>query len=166
LAGDAITPRTAKAQFQGFKAKRTNVTGHGITGFPNLYHLYLNDTLIDDIGVQGFIGINRGNMNTLELSNTRITDRALDPISRLGRLSFLNISHTAITDAGIAKLANVPELNHLNLSNTNVTGEGFRNWKSPSRLTSLILDGTAIEDSSVCHLPKISLQVLTLGGLR
>ncbi|WP_245747480.1 c-type cytochrome domain-containing protein [Parapedobacter koreensis] len=65
------------------------------------------------------------NVIQLRLSNTQITDNALQPIGQLAGLRHLYLDNTAIGNAGLAYLHACKTLQYLNLVNTKVTDEGL-----------------------------------------
>jgi hypothetical protein len=130
-------------------------------------------------------------LGILDLCETRITDRGLRDLARLGKLHDLSLRGTAVTDRGVAHLGALKQLKSLLLGETKVTGVAFRKFpanarlerldlgdtrvtdaglKAIARLTrldSLWLAHTAITDAGVVHLLKLKrLTVLDLDGTR
>ena len=65
-------------------------------------------------------------LTTLHLSDTRVTDRGVAAIARLGQLHSLTLDGTAVTDAGVSHLAGHANLAMLNLRATEVKGPALR----------------------------------------
>lgn len=64
-------------------------------------------------------------LETLEIVDTPLKDKALDAIARLPQLRRLVLDKNAITDTGLAKLATLTKLEHLSLRETQVTPQGI-----------------------------------------
>ena len=65
----------------------------------------------------------------LNLSWCPISDEALPPLTALQSLETLILSNTRVTDAGIAFLAEMPNLSHIALEDTDVTPGGVDKLK-------------------------------------
>ena len=90
--------------------------------------IHLQDTNVTDDDL-GQLALFSGWVDTLDVSGTQITDRALANIADLKYLSYLDLSRTAITDRGLALLPPTDSrwaLVELNLSQTQITNAGLR----------------------------------------
>jgi SecD/SecF fusion protein len=77
----------------------------------------------------------------IDLSDTKITDDALESIKPLSKLRRLNLSGTKVTDAGLEHLKDLPALQRLDLGDTLVTVEGLKKLEGLKSLTELLLVG-------------------------
>jgi hypothetical protein len=103
-------------------------------------------------------------LQDLVLSNTSITDIALQKLSSLSRLTTIHLANTAITNAGMPSLAELRSLKIVDISGTKITGnlEPLSNltdlsWLVAGRLT---LDEAAIQAIGRCP----NLTTLSLAG--
>jgi hypothetical protein len=91
-------------------------------------------------GLQALAG--HSNLSRLNLSGTKILDKAFKYIMTLPQLKELNLTWCVqITSKGLQALSGHSTLLRLNLSNTNVTDEVFEYIKTFSQLQELRLDG-------------------------
>lgn len=73
----------------------------------------------------------------LKLSNTGITDSALQLIAQCDHITRLQIDHTNITDKGLQYLSGLKKLQSLNLVGTKVTANGLVQLKALNELQSV-----------------------------
>ncbi len=66
------------------------------------------------------------NLDTLDLSDTHLTDAGLEHIRRLPRLRELILCRTQVTDAAVRTLKEMPALVHVDIEGTRITDEGRR----------------------------------------
>ncbi|WP_164102272.1 leucine-rich repeat domain-containing protein [Candidatus Laterigemmans baculatus] len=125
----------------------------------------------------------------LELNYTRLTDKSVEALSRLPRLSVLRLSgqfsddslrhvggmaqlreltlggveRTGISNEGLVHLRGLTDLEELNLYNSRVTEEGLRHLSHMRNLRRLDLRKTDVEDASwLFHrLPKCEIVTLS-----
>ena len=96
------------------------------------------------------------NLETLTLSETRITDEGLESIGNLDSLKSLNLSSTAVGDDGLAHLRSLRNLQDLDLIVTSVSDEGLIHLEQMKSLTSLALSYTEISDAGLAHLKDLN----------
>jgi hypothetical protein len=78
--------------------------------------------------------------------------RAVGPLSRLGRLKSFTLRSIAITDAGLSCLKEFPQLVELDLSDTRVTDAGLPYVAALPNLKTLTLCWTAVTDEGLKQL--------------
>ena len=66
------------------------------------------------------------NLDTLDLSDTHLTDAGLDHLRRLPKLRELIVQRTQLTDAAVRSLKQMPALVHVDIDGTRITAEGRR----------------------------------------
>jgi len=104
-----------------------------------------------------------GNLVTLDLHNTRITDKGLMSLGSLMGLTTLNLNDTAITDGGMEALAGWVKLQELYLERTRITGKGMKSLSNMRELVRLRLDSTQIDNDGLRYLQDLKrLRVLSL----
>ena len=106
----------------------------------------------------------------VDLSGRKISDRALGSIGSHPLLSNANLADTPVTDEGLSYLKNA-RLRTLNLRGTKVTSKGMRHLTDDyglgRYLRELDLSNTAIDDSAVAELTKLSaLKKINLQGTK
>ncbi|PYT30627.1 MAG: hypothetical protein DMG57_07710 [Acidobacteria bacterium] len=98
-----------------------------------------------------------GNIDSVDLTSTWITDADLVRIGALGRLRRLNLSHTRITDVGMQYLRELTGVTSLNLYYAEyITEDGIaplRRWSSLERLN---LRGTKVNSKVFDHLAHMT----------
>jgi hypothetical protein len=82
-----------------------------------------------------------GELRSLELLYSGITDEGLREIARLPELRRLSLSSTIVTDAGIAHLKALPNVEHVELRATSVGDEAIGHLSQMKTLTRVDLDG-------------------------
>ncbi len=90
-----------------------------------------------------------GDVQTISLAHTQVTDAGLKFLSKFPRLLSLDLSHTKITDAGVIELQRLSHLSHLSLAYTQVTMPRLANAKSLMDCESLDLSGLHITDEQL-----------------
>jgi hypothetical protein len=93
-----------------------------------------------------------GNVISINLGNTRISDAGLVHLKGLTSLERLNFMSRSITDEGLVHLKGLKSLVYLGLTYAQVTDEGLVHLKELKNLESLRLRGTKITDSGLVHL--------------
>jgi uncharacterized protein (TIGR02996 family) len=86
----------------------------------------------------------RGDVEYLDFSGTRLTDDDLAALAVLPRLRRLTLADTAVSDAGCASLARLPSLERLDLRRTAVTDRGLARLASAPRLVALVVEGASV----------------------
>lgn len=150
-----------------------------ITDLPKLRRLFLCDNPISDRTLE-VIGTHFRDLEVLDLSRTRITDKGLGELPELSHLrelylvdcgcgnsgleavviphsetlELLDLTGTGIDDDGIAFLArtDLPRLVELSIGATRVSDEGVRRIASIKRLRVLSLVGSNVSRTSVADL--------------
>ena len=136
----------------------------GLVGPKGLTTLTLSQTNIDDGGVshitQQFL-----NLESLNLSNTQITDIATPALSRLKNLETLVLTNNRLTPDGIKKLKKCRTVSTLVLNNTVTDDQCLRVLSQLRELQELHLRFTKISDEGLTHLEKVKqLRNLSIGG--
>jgi Leucine-rich repeat (LRR) protein len=104
---------------------------------------------------------------SIDFSNAKISDEALQNLDSLPRLKVLILSGTKVTDAGLAHLEGLGLLTGLMLDGTRVTNAGLEHVRGLRSLEELLLDGTKVTDTGLQRLDGLtSLQRLGLAGTR
>ena len=89
-------------------------------------------------------------------ANDDMVRRYRKDLEKLGDLSTLFLNGSDVTDAAIRELRGLTRLRMLNLSNTRITGSGLRDLACLKNLECLVLRGTAVTDSDVVLLERLS----------
>ncbi|MCA9109345.1 MAG: hypothetical protein KDA52_05330 [Planctomycetaceae bacterium] len=121
---DAILPcLSSMNRLKMLTLDNTGVTGIGFVALPSsVRRLYVEGCSVRDVAA-AVVAENLPALRTLNLNYTLVTDKALEPLSKLADLSNLRLSHTQVTDAGMQCLAGHAELMMLYLEGTAVTAE-------------------------------------------
>lgn len=94
--------------------------------------------------------------------NHRVVDDHLEPLSQIGTLETINLTETEVTDAGVRLLARLPKLKTLRLAETGLDGSCFASFSRVS-LTKLILNEAPISGEGLRSISRIkSLEWLDL----
>jgi hypothetical protein len=94
------------------------------------------------------------NITELDLSDTKVTDAAMQVVGTFPRLTKLNISSTAITDAGVASLKSLANLDYLAAHSTGLGDGSVDTLKGMKKLKSVFLWKTRVTASSAETLQK------------
>jgi hypothetical protein len=129
-----------------------------------LDELHLENFRLSDAGIAQLVGLKR--LRILGVSETNITDVALDAVGRMTSLESLGLNACDnITDYGVARLASLTRLRGLGLGHTRITGTGFDQLTRLSDLHDLYLSGAQINDTGMAHLANLKqLQNLDLSS--
>jgi hypothetical protein len=101
----------------------------------------------------------------LDLSDTRLDDEDLRPLSALRQIRAIDLSGTQIRGKGLAYLANSQYLRGLKLNDTRVDDESLKLIPEWRYLEELDLNDTSITDDGLSHLShSLYLRRLHLGG--
>lgn len=121
---------------------------------------FMNDTAVDAKDLQLLTQLNK-QLFSLKLSNTSITDDALQAIAQCTNIGRLYLDGTNITDNGLKTLAPLKDLFYLNLVNTKVTINGLMQLKALPKLKTIYLYNSGItgKDFSALKqaLPKVTI---------
>lgn len=88
-------------------------------------------------------------LQSIDFSESAVTDEDLSYISHFSRLYEIDLSHTSVTDDGIEHLANIHSLRKIWLDNTKITEAALDNLKKLQQLDKVSLTGTDISESSI-----------------
>jgi hypothetical protein len=104
------------------------------------------------------------NLQTLNLSSTRITDAGLEPVAKFSQLQHLDLSCTGITANGVKHLQGLSRLESLSLGTTKLTNKGLEPLRNLTSLKRLVLAGAAgFTDMGLAPLRNLSnLEYLSL----
>ena len=95
-------------------------------------------------------------IESLGLSETKVTDAVLPKLRQFKRLKSIDLSHTQITDDGFRELQKFNNLEHLSLAGSRVTMAGLKNFfnaiKKNWRLKSIDLSDLNMDDHSLDQL--------------
>jgi internalin A len=91
--------------------------------------LTLDRTAVTDEGIKHLRGMN---LQSLDLSSTRITDAGLTELGQFDfpRLKTIALENTKVTNTGLLKLANFKALEWVSVTGTKVTRDGIRHFKA------------------------------------
>lgn len=116
---------------------------------PQLKRLNLNRSSVTSLsGIRALIPL-----QSLSLSETAISDRALDELQYMQNLQALFLRGTLVTDGGLASLRRIRSLISLDLSLNNITDKGIDALRGSS-LTTLHLSQTKITPAGLERLLK------------
>jgi hypothetical protein len=108
-------------------------------------------------GDEGLVYLNQlPRLESLDASDSAITDAGLRDIAEHRSLHTLKLSGTSVTDNGIAHLAGLPELRELSLRSTGLTSHGMKHLAELRKLENLDLSYTSVTDESLKHLQKLT----------
>ena len=114
-------------QLRSLLLGETKIIGSAFKKFAasaRLERLDLGDTRMTDASVKD-IAARFGRLDSLWLSNTRVTDTGVAHLVKLKRLSILDLDGTRITDASVAHLARLKRLRTLYVGGTRLTRAGI-----------------------------------------
>ena len=90
----------------------------------------------------------------LKLSNTKISDAALNIIAQCSNITKMQLDHTGVTDKGMTTLKALQHLQSLNLASTAITAKGLMELKELKQLQSIFLYQAKIEKSEWKNLER------------
>ncbi|MEP6747526.1 MAG: c-type cytochrome domain-containing protein [Bacteroidota bacterium] len=101
----------------------------------------------------------------LKLSDTKITDSAMEIIAQCKNLTRLQLDSTNISDKGLVVLKGLTQLQSLNLVNTKITAAGLSVLKNLKSLQSVFIYKTNIKSADWINIRKDFLKVqIDTGG--
>ena len=129
------------------------------------------ETLVETLG--GRVSQNeQGEVVTVDLSRTGVTDAGLAHLTGLTALETLELYGTPITDAGLVHLSGLTTLKTLGLSRTQVTDAGLVHLTGLMALERLWIYGTQVTEVGVAKLQKalpnarlINVVIATVSGV-
>ena len=119
----------------------------------------INDDNVADVDLVPLVCLTE--LETLDLSFTKVSDLGLANLEGLTNLRELNLVETQITDTGLVHLRWMVNLKSLNIAGTKVAGPGLAYLRGLTHLKSLSLDSTPVTDSDVIYLKDLT-QLTTL----
>jgi Leucine-rich repeat (LRR) protein len=93
-----------------------------LVSFPNLHHLDLADTNLDDTSMAKVAMLQ--SLRVLNLGGTQVSDGALAQLAKLQQLEELVLTKTSVTNASLHCLADLKKLQSVDLKKTQVTHGG------------------------------------------
>ena len=123
------------------------------------FHLTAPD--LDDASLECVAG--RGDIVSLNLRDTQISDDGLRHLSSLRGLRRLHLERTGVGDAGLKHLAGLGKLEYLNLYETKITDAGLESLAALKGLRKLFVWQTGVTDEGCRRLEK-ALPGLTITG--
>ena len=90
------------------------------------------------------------------LSDTEVTDDAMNAMSGYGRIEAIFLTNTGITDEGLKPIGKLGSITELNLEGTKISSEGLKHLTGMSKLKRLVLNNTAIDDAGLENLKSLS----------
>jgi hypothetical protein len=121
-----------------------------------LESLDLSNTLVSDRGVRSLSGL--PSLRHLSLEGTNISGRSLEALHGCGWLETLNLSRTACGDADVRSLSGL-ELRNLRLRSTKVTDQGLEALAGIRSLNSVDVDESAVTDTGFARFRKLRTDV-------
>lgn len=91
---------------------------------------------------------------TLDLSATKVTDKAVGALESAGKLRQIRLAETQVTDAAIDALLKIPSLESVNLYGTQVTDQGIRKLAGLPNLKRLYVWQTPVTPETVKFLQE------------
>jgi Leucine-rich repeat (LRR) protein len=126
-----------------------------------LKRLSLRGTPIDG---SSLASLRAAGLEKLDLSQTNVGDKALEPLARWTALKWLNLWCTQVGDGGLKHLAGLPKLAWLNLDNVRISDAGLARLARLGSLENLNLRQTDVSDAGLEHLKRLAgLKELNLG---
>lgn len=160
---DACLPVLGKLQeLKTLKLGQTALNGNGLSlvlSLPQLTELDLSGTQVSDDTINREM-VDGSNIQMLNLSNTKITNRSLSTLQRLVNLQKLGLAGCAVDDAGMQEISNA-NLTAINICGTEVTEHGIDALAKLPNLKNVVAYGSGIKYGA--QLPK-SLSVAWQAG--
>jgi hypothetical protein len=105
----------------------------------------------------------RGPIVSIGLSGDRVTNTVLKELAALDQLNTLNLTDSLVTDDGLANLVKMKRLEDLSLNHSKVTSECWKHIVAHEDLRVLSLSGTRLGNSGLTNVKKLKkLAVLQL----
>ncbi|MBK5290100.1 MAG: hypothetical protein JJE04_00205 [Acidobacteriia bacterium] len=149
---------TALAQGAGFDALTEKNAAGQIIGL-SFRGAFVSDADLDEVAAMG-------QLEKLDLSETRITDLGLLRLRPLRNVRELNLFYAElITDEGLAVLKDWPRIQRVNLRGTKVTDNTLALLAGKDSITALDVGFAEVTDSGLQYLPRLKgLRELAFGG--
>ena len=91
---------------------------------PMLKQLAIRGALFGDEFLKGLVGLKH--LDYLELSDTRVSESGLEPLSQITSLSELGLSNNRFTDSVVPTLSRLTSLKRLGVEDTRISDEGIK----------------------------------------
>lgn len=101
-------------------------------------------------------------LHVLDLSRTRVTDRAMSNIAHLSGLKILELGYTNVSDEGLSEILGLKQLLSLGLTRSCITDDGLDFVGKLTSLKELWLNGCNITDKGVASLGDLK-ELIQLG---
>lgn len=150
-------------QFREMDLKQSPVTDQGLphlAKLTNLESVNLSNTKITDAGLS--VTLNLPKLTRLDLSACTVTPAMMASLSKLENLEVLSLEGTRIGDEDVSQLANLAQLKELNLSHTMITDSSFRVLGTLKSLEILKVSNTNLNGSGMQFMKSKRAE----GGLR
>ncbi|MCH7990564.1 MAG: hypothetical protein IID46_15595, partial [Planctomycetes bacterium] len=121
-----------------------------LKGLTNLQTLHLTNSRVTDAGLVHLKGLSK--LQVLELNGTKVTDAGLIHVKGLKNLKRLGLTYTPITDAGLVHVEGMTSLEVLALAYTKVTDAGMEHLYGLPKLQTLYLAKTKVTRAGVIAL--------------
>ena len=109
---------------------------------------------MNDVGLAAVCS-SAGQLESLSVPETQITNKGLAAVSQLSNLQQLNIYGTGVTEAGLIHLKTLRHLQELDLGLTRTDGSGLQHLKPLTQLRKLTLWKTNVHDDDLVHLETL-----------
>jgi cellulose synthase/poly-beta-1,6-N-acetylglucosamine synthase-like glycosyltransferase/Leucine-rich repeat (LRR) protein len=133
--------------------QRTSITDEGLSHLRNLTaleYLYLGSTDVTSLADLGELT----NLNTIELSETRVDDAGLAGLGAFPKLETLILSKTKVLGPGLAGLKNAMQLSTLKLNETRINDAALAGLLELPKLTRLEVSSTRITDATLVRITR------------
>ena len=112
--------------------------------------LNLSQAKIGDNGLR-LIASNWPRITAMNVSETAITDAALDALPSLPNLGKLDIRETQVSDSGIGSLKKLKKLKWLNITGTQITAAGVAELRAALPYCEIVWDGEPLGEIRLLH---------------
>jgi len=125
-----------------------------LSSLVDVRELWLWGNPISDDGVARLRLTSFRRLESLNLADTRVTDKGLSCLPEIPNLSFLALSGTQVSDEGIATVARCRKLTTLHLADTEVTDSGIMALRVLTNLREVNLLNTRVTDGGGAALQR------------
>ena len=133
--------------------QRTAITDEGLSHLRNLTaleYLYLGSTDVTSLANLGELK----NLNTIELSETRVDDAGLAGLGAFPKLETLILSKTDVRGPGLAGLKDAKQLSVIKLNDTRINDAALAGLVELPKLTRLEVSSTRITDATLVRIAR------------
>jgi len=139
---------------KGLSIEGASITDDGLrhlAGLTELKDLSIENTPITGEGLKY---LQCEALDELNVSGSRIYDRALRYVRRFPELRRLNLSATPISDGGLRYIGDLRNLKFITLNETTIGGSGLQ-YLNSMEMKGFCACGTAITDASLAYMPDV-----------